>query len=224
MSSKIKILVVDDHPLVCDGLAELIRQQPDFEICGVAANQTDALALLESAQPTVAIVDITLENGSGIELTKRIRDLHPGVRVLVLSMHDENLYAERALRAGARGYIMKSEVSRKIVLGIRAVLTGKIFISENIANRIAQKSYGGPDETPESESGVEDLSSRELEVFQLIGRGYGTRQIAETLGVGFKTVQTYSTRIKEKLQLRNATELMREAMLWHERQTPKQAG
>jgi DNA-binding NarL/FixJ family response regulator len=219
MPPKIKILLVDDHPLVREGLVNLISQQPDLEICGEAANEPQALELIGTARPDVAIVDITLENGSGIELIKSIKAIHPAVKTLVLSMHDESLYAERALRAGARGYIMKREAARKIIDGIRAVLAGQLYVSEKIAAMMAEKFVDGRPSADVSPIG--QLSNRELEVFQLLGRGYSTRQIAEHLHIGFKTVQAFSARIKEKLKLANATELLREAMRWHESQPPK---
>jgi DNA-binding NarL/FixJ family response regulator len=219
MPQKIKILLVDDHPLVREGLVNLIQQQADMEICGEAANEPRALELIGTVQPDVAIVDITLENGSGIELVKSIKAIFPAVKSLVLSMHDEALYAERALRAGARGYIMKREAAKKIIEGIRSVLAGQIYVSEKISAAMAEKFVEG--RTAASASPVEQLSNRELEVFQLLGLGHNTRQIADHLHVGFKTVQAYNARIKEKLKLANATELLREAMRWQEKQTPK---
>jgi len=219
MPDKIKILLVDDHPLVREGLGNLIRQQPDFEICGEAGTEPEALELVRTVQPAVAIVDISLETGSGIELIKGIKALYPDVTVLVLSMHDESLYAERALRAGARGYIMKREAATKIIQGIRSVLAGQLYVSDKIIAAMSEKYVaGGP---AAGASPVEQLSNRELEVFQLLGLGHNTRQIAEHLHVGFKTVQAYCARIKEKLQLANANELLREAVRWHESQQSK---
>jgi DNA-binding NarL/FixJ family response regulator len=219
MSQTIKILLVDDHPLVREGLANLIRQQPDLEVCGEAGNEPEALELVRTVQPDVAIVDISLENGSGIELIKGIKALQPAVTVLVLSMHDESLYAERALRAGARGYIMKREAAKKIIQGIRSVLAGQLYVSNTIAAMMNEKFVQG--RTATTVSPVEQLSNRELEVFQLLGLGHNTRQIADHLHVGFKTVQAYCARIKEKLQLANINELLREAVRWHENQQPK---
>jgi DNA-binding NarL/FixJ family response regulator len=216
MPPKIKILLVDDHPLVREGLANLISQQSDFEICGEAGNEPQALQLIETVRPDVTIVDITLENGSGIELIKSIKAIYPAVKTLVLSMHDESLYAERALRAGARGYIMKREVAKKIIDGIRSVLAGQLYVSEKIAAKMTEKFVEGG--TAATTSPIEQLSNRELEVFQLLGHGHSTRQIADHLHVGFKTVQAYNARIKEKLNLDNATELLRAAMHWHESQ------
>ena len=195
MTQKIKILLVDDHPLVREGVANLINQQPDLAVCGEAASEPQALALVGLVQPEVVIVDISLENGSGIELIKSIKAVHPTVVMLALSMHDESLYAERALRAGARGYLMKREAAKKVIQGIRAVLAGQLFVSEKIAALMAEKYVGGQTSAPASP--VEQLSDRELEVFQLLGRGQSTRQIADHLHVGFKTVQAYCARIKE---------------------------
>ena len=214
MEQKIKILLVDDHPLVREGLVNLIRQHADLEICGEAANEPKALELIGSLQPDVAIVDISLENGSGIELVKNVKTIYPKVKTLVLSMHDEKLYAERALRAGARGYIMKREAAKKVIQGIRAVHEGQVYIGEKISAMIADKFAEG--RNFDSVSPVEQLSNRELEVFELLGHGQSTRQIADHLHVGFKTVQAYCARIKEKLNLTNATELLREAIRWYE--------
>jgi DNA-binding NarL/FixJ family response regulator len=211
----IKILLVDDHPLVREGLANLIHQHPDLQVCGEAAGEPEALQLVGSVQPDVAVVDLSLENGSGLELIKSIKAKHPTVAMLALSMHEESLYAERAIRAGARGYLMKREAAKKVIQGIRAVLVGQLFVSEKIAALMAERFVDG---RAIPSSPVEQLSNRELEVFQLLGCGQSTRQIADHLHVGFKTVQAYCARIKEKLGLANATELLRAAMQWHENQ------
>ena len=218
MPPKIKILLVDDHPLVREGLANLIHQQPDLEVCGEAASQPQALQLISDAKPDIAVVDISLENGSGLELIKSIKAMHSSVAMLALSMHDESLYAERALRAGARGYLMKREAAKKVIQGIRAVLAGQLFVSEKISSLMAERFVEGRTAVT---SPVEQLSDRELEVFQLLGRGHSTRQIADHLNVGFKTVQAYCARIKDKLQLANATELLRAAMQWNADQPEK---
>ena len=219
MSQKIKILLVDDHPLVREGLANLISQQADLQICGEADNEPQALEIIRTVQPHIAIVDISLESGSGIELIKSIKVMFPAVTVLVLSMHDESLYAERALRAGARGYVMKREAAKKVIQAIRCVLAGQLYVSDKIAALMAEKFVEGRPAT--TASPIEQLSNRELEVFQLLGLGHSTRQIADHLHVGFKTVQAYCARIKEKLKLANATELLREAIRWHESQQAK---
>jgi DNA-binding NarL/FixJ family response regulator len=219
MSQKIKVLLVDDHPLVREGLVNLISQQADLQICGEASSEPQALELIRTVQPHVAIVDISLESGSGIELIKSIKALFPAVMVLVLSMHDESLYAERALRAGARGYVMKREAAKKVIEAIRCVLAGQLYVSDKIAALMAEKFVEGRQAT--TASPIEQLSNRELEVFQLLGLGHNTRQIADHLHVGFKTVQAYCARIKQKLKLANATELLREAIRWQESQQAK---
>lgn len=213
MTQKIKVLLVDDHPLVREGLVNLINQQPDLEVCGEAGSEPQALELIGATKPDIAVVDISLENGSGIGLIKSVKAGHPEVKMLVLSMHDESLYAERALHAGARGYIMKREAAKKVIQGIHAVRAGQLYVSEKIAARLAEKFVEG---RAAALSPVEQLSNRELEVFELLGHGQSTRQIADHLHVGFKTVQAYCARIKEKLKLANATELLREAIRWHE--------
>ncbi|MDB6017872.1 MAG: Two component transcriptional regulator, LuxR family [Pedosphaera sp.] len=216
MPQKAKILLIDDHPLVREWLANLINQQPDLQVCGEVGTAAEALELIGAAEPQIAVVDISLEGGSGIELIKNIRALYPGVVPIVLSMHDELLYAERALRAGARGYIMKREATKKILQAIRCVLNGKLYISDNVNAMMAEKFVEG--RSAATDSPVAQLSDRELEVFQLLGRGYNTRRIAEDLHVSFKTVQAYCARIKEKLNVTNATELLREAIRWHDSQ------
>lgn len=213
---KAKIFLVDDHPLVREWLTNLIHQQPDLVVCGEAETPAQALEAIALKKPNVAIVDISLKGGSGIELIKNIRTLRPPIAVIVLSMHDENLYAERALRAGARGYIMKRETAKKVIAAIRQVLDGKLYLSERLTALFAEKFVG--EDLSTTGPSVDQLSDRELEVFQLLGQGYETRQIAETLHVSIKTVQAFCARIKEKLKLNNATELLREAVRWHENQ------
>ena len=205
---------MDDHPLVREGLTTLIHRQPDLSVCGESEDAPHALQGISAAKPDLAIVDISLKDSSGIELIKNIKRLHPGIAVIVLSMHEERLYAERAMRAGARGYIMKRETAKTVVSVIRHVLAGNIYLSEKLTEVFAKAFLNG--NLPSDDSPVEQLSDRELEVFQLLGQGYETRQIAETLKIGMKTVQGYCARIKEKLKLANAAELLREAVRWHE--------
>jgi len=209
LGSKKTIFLVDDHPLVREWLTNLINQQADLAVCGEAETRPQAMQAILRLKPDVAIVDISLKDSSGIELIKDLKQTMPGTAVLVLSMHEESHYAERALRAGARGYIVKRETTRKVIAAIRQVLTGGIYFSDAVATALAGK--GVPKQSP-----VEQLSDRELEVFELLGQGRGTRQIAETLKVSVKTVQAYCARIKEKLNLSSATELLREAVRWHE--------
>jgi DNA-binding NarL/FixJ family response regulator len=210
---KIKIFLVDDHPLVREWLTNLLNQQPDFSVCGETGSAPEALRLLEPARPDIVIVDISLASGSGLELIKSIRGLDAGKAILVLSMHDELLYAERALRAGARGYVMKSEATQKVIQAVRAVLAGQVYVSAKVGALMAEKLVGA-----RTNGSIEQLSDRELEVFRLLGQGLSTRQISEHLHIGFKTVQGYTARIKEKLNLTNINELMREAIRWHESQ------
>lgn len=214
---KTKIILVDDHPLVREWLTNLIHQQPDLQVCGGAETAPEALQQIEKLKPDVAIVDISLKDGSGIELIKNIKAVDPRVEIVVLSMHDERLYAERALRAGARAYVMKRESTGNIIAAVRRVLAGQLFVSDRMSAIFAQKFVGG--KSPTDTSPIDQLSDRELEVFQMLGEGIETRRIAESLNVSMKTVQVYCARIKEKLNLANATELLREAVRWHENQT-----
>jgi DNA-binding NarL/FixJ family response regulator len=214
-NQKKRIFLVDDHPLVREWLTNLIQQQPDLVVCGESEDAPNALREISAARPDVVIVDISLKLGSGIELIKNLKASHPGIAVIVLSMHDERLYAERALRAGARGYIMKCETAKKVIAAILRVLSGNIYISESLTELFAGKFLDG--RLLMGGSPVEQLSDRELEVFQLLGKGYETRQIAEILKVGMKSVQGYCARIKEKLKLTNAAELLREAVRWQEK-------
>jgi DNA-binding NarL/FixJ family response regulator len=214
-AERTRVFVVDDHPLVREWLASLINHQGDLVVCGEAGSAGAALSELTTAQPDVVIVDLTLDGRSGIELIKDIRQSHPRAAILVLSMHDEDLYAERALRAGARGYIMKSEATKNVILAIRTVQEGRVYLSERLASALAQKLVTGLPAGPESP--VSRLSDRELEVYRLLGEGRATRQIAERLHLSAKTVQAYCARIKEKLGLRTGTELLREAMRWVEK-------
>jgi DNA-binding NarL/FixJ family response regulator len=216
MMQKSKVLLVDDHPMVREWLATLINQQADLEVCGEAESAPKAMQIIGTAKPDIAIVDISMEGGSGLELIKNVKAIHPHVQMIVLSMHDEGQYAERALRAGARGYIMKREATKGVLLAIRCVLGGKLYLSDKMTLQMAERFVDG--RPKEETSIVEKLSDRELEVFQLLGRGYTTRQIADELHVSFKTVQSFCARIKEKLNFVNAAELMREAMRWHDRQ------
>jgi len=208
---KTRVFIVDDHPLVRESLAGLIDQQPDLSVCGEADRSSAALAAIGSAQPDVTIVDLSLADGSGLDLIRDLRQQYPRVAVLVLSMHDESLYAERALRAGARGYLMKRAASRDVVVAIRRVREGRIAVSPELAEALAAKLVSGP---PEGTDPVSTLSDRELDVFRLVGQGRETRQIADALHLSAKTVQTYCARIKDKLGLNTANELLREAVRW----------
>ncbi|HXW91559.1 MAG TPA: response regulator transcription factor [Terriglobales bacterium] len=210
---KKRVLVVDDHPIVRQGLALLINREPDLLVCGEAEEATGALEALAAAKPDLLIVDISLNGPDGIDLLKQIRTTHPTLPVLILSMYDESIYAERALRAGASGYIMKQEATEKVLVALRRILNGEIYVSERISNQILKQYITGSRMVRNSSIG--DLSDRELEVFRLIGEGHGTRQIAEELHLSIKTVESYQAHIKEKLSLRNARELMQRAFQWH---------
>jgi DNA-binding NarL/FixJ family response regulator len=213
---------VDDHPLVREWLATLINQQSDLMVCGEADSAAEALAFIGTTKPHVAIVDISMDGGSGIELIKTIKAIcpvMPEVAIIVLTMHDESLYCERALRAGARGYIMKREATKNVLQAIRSVLKGEMFVSERMAITMAERFVEGKPAV--TTSPLELLSNRELEVFHLLGRGLGTKQIAEEMNISFKTAQAFRARIKEKLKLSSATELLRAATRWHDCQTVK---
>ncbi len=217
--NKKKVFLVDDHPLVREWLTNLINQQSDLAVCGESENGPEALQAIATCRPDVAIVDISLKDSSGIELIKDLKESRPDVAVLVLSMHDEAHYAERALRAGAKGYVMKKETTRKVIEAIRRVLEGKLYISEKVADMLTGRIVGA--KRPENLPVIEQLSDREFQVFEMLGQGQGTRQIAETLCVSVKTVQAYCARMKEKMNLNSATELLREAIRWNETRFPR---
>lgn len=217
--AKRSIFLVDDHPLVREWLTNLINQQADLAVCGEAASAAEAMQRVPSAKAHVAVVDISLKDSSGIDLIGNLRRVCPELLILVLSMHEESLYAERALRAGAKGYIMKREATKRIVDGIRRVLEGKFCLSDAVADAITTQFVHG--KMPSDRSPADELSDRELAVFTMMGKGLGTRQIAELLRISMKTVQAYCGRIKEKLNLGSATELLREAVRHHESQNPK---
>ncbi len=210
---KKRILVVDDHPIVRQGLALLINREPDMVVCGEAEEAMGALHVLASARPDVLIVDISLNGPDGLDLLKNVRANHPALPVLILSMHDESIYAERALRAGANGYIMKQEATERVLVAVRRILGGEIYVSDRIANRMLRHYIAGSGTV--RNSSIADLSDRELEVFRLIGEGHGTRQIAEELHLSIKTVESYQAHIKEKLSLRSSRELMQHAVQWN---------
>ncbi len=210
------ILIVDDHPMMRDGLAALITAQPDLAVCAQAADAREAMQAIESLRPDLVLMDISLPGKSGLEAIKDIQSLAPGLATLVLSMHDESLYAERVLRAGARGYVMKQEGGKRIMDGIRAVLEGKVFVSEKMSARIMNAFTGR--RAAEATSSVESLSDREFEVFQLIGRGRSTKEIADQLHLSVKTVEVHRVNIKAKLQLTTSPELVHYAVRWVESQ------
>jgi DNA-binding NarL/FixJ family response regulator len=213
--SRKRIFLVDDHPLVREWLGHLINRQTDLTLCGEAGDASEAMREIRRRAPDAVVVDISLGGSSGIELVTEIKLAFPKIAVLVLSMHEDSTYVERALRAGALGYVAKRETTAKIVAAIRQVLRGQYFLSGPLALAITRKYVERPARA--GLSPAERLSNRELEVFEMLGRGFETRRVAEELHISMKTVQAYCARIKEKLQLNSATELLREAILWDQR-------
>ena len=214
-----RILLVDDHPLVRERLAEIINREIDLMVCGEAEDRHEALVAVPAKHPQLVIIDLTLKNSDGLELIKDIRSRWPKLRMLVVSMHDESLYAERAIRAGALGYITKQEATRKILIAVRRVLEGTIYLNEKMASHIISRltsHAGAVAATPD-----ELLSDRELQVFDLTGRGQNTVEIAARLRVAVKTIETYRSRVREKLKLKNSSELLQSAISWtHQHGTP----
>jgi len=213
-----RLLIVDDHPMMRTGLAQLIGNEPDLKVVGEADDARQALALVEKNNFDLALLDISLPDKNGLELIKDLRAVRPGLMILVVSMHDEMIYAERVLRAGGRGYIMKQEGGEKFLRAIRQVLSGQIYVSEKMSSRILEIFSGRPTEAVGSP--VQKLSDREFEVFQLIGQGIGTRDIAEQLHLSVKTVEVHRANIKKKLSLKTAPDLVRQAVRWFDSQNP----
>ncbi len=210
--AKIRVLLVDDHPVLRKGLTQMINQEPDLVVCGEAEDAAKAFEAVSTLSPDVAVVDISLKHGNGIELIKNVKARYPELAILVLSMHDEALYAERALRAGSLGYIMKEEAIEQVLIAIRRVLAGEIFLSERMKSRMLQQLATGRGKTVVSP--IEQLTDRELQVFRLIGEGRSTRQIAAELHLSVRTVEAYREYIKDKLCLKNSTELVQHAFHW----------
>lgn len=209
-----QILIVDDHPIIRDGMTLLLNLQEDLHVCCSAASAEEALAAMD-CQPDLAIVDISLQTDSGLELVKTLRHRHPDLRILVLSMHDESLFAERALRSGANGYLMKLEATEHVVSAIREVLAGNIYMSAAMHEKLA-RAFAVPSKKPEGP--IASLSEREFEVLHLIGLGFSTRDIAQKLSRSVKTIEAHQANIKEKLNIRNGKELTRFAIQWIESQ------
>ena len=209
---KSRVFIVDDHPLVREGLTNLINGQNDLIVCGEAKDSAQAIDGIPKAQPDVALIDISLTNESGLELLKNLGRQFPQVALIVLSMHDEALYAERALRAGARGYVMKHETSKSVLASIRRVLEGGVYLSERIVSRMALRSTSSRGAV--ASSPLERLSDRELEIFRLLGQGRTPSEIAGDLNLSLKTVQAYCARAKEKFGVTSLTELLRAAIRW----------
>jgi DNA-binding NarL/FixJ family response regulator len=219
---KSKVLLIDDHPIVRQGLVQLIDEETDMVVCGEASSAREALEVAEKTQPDVAIVDISLEDRSGVELIKDFRVRLPRMLCLALSMYDESMYAVRVLRAGGRGYIMKQEVTKKVITAIRRVLAGQVYVSEAMASRLVGQLVLGKSDADGSP--MADLSDRELEVLTMIGRGLGTREVAERLFISVKTVEAHKERLKEKLKLNSSTELVRFAVQFTLDQGTPEAG
>ncbi|HEY1789018.1 MAG TPA: response regulator transcription factor [Verrucomicrobiae bacterium] len=211
-SDKSRIFLVDDHTMFREGLRQLIDREPDLTVCGDAAEAESALQEIRKLKPDLVVVDITLGGTSGIDLIKAIKNEQEDFPVLVVSMHDESLYAERALRAGAMGYVMKQEPAKTVKTAIRKVLGGDMHLSEKMASSVITKFMHGSDDAQPAP--LEKLSDRELEVFQMLGMGKGVRQIAEEMNVTIPTVNSFRNRIKEKLQLKSSTEVMLHAIHW----------
>jgi DNA-binding NarL/FixJ family response regulator len=210
--NKTQVLIVDDHPVVRDGLTTIINHERDLNVCGEADDAHEALKAITELKPEVVVVDISLKNSDGIELTKNIKAGYPKLSVIVLSIHDESVYAERALLAGAKAYLMKDAASENIVRAIRTVLSGEIYVSNTISKKFLHKIAG--DKTSTFKTPIENLSDREFEIFRLIGEGFKASQIAMQLHLSTKTIETYRSRIKEKLNLPNAAELLQYSIKW----------
>src|SRR5271167_431467 len=215
-AKKFRVLLVDDHPIVRQGLALLIDREADLSVCGEAEGAHSAYHAIETLRPDIVVLDISLSGPDGLDVLKEIRMKTGSLPVLILSMHDESIYAERAMRAGANGYIMKQEATEKVLVAIRRILQGEVYVSDRIANSMLRHYVRGAN--PSEHSSIADLTDRELEVFRLIGEGHGTRQIAEALHLSVKTVESYQAHIKEKLSLRSARELVQHAVRWNVRE------
>ncbi len=215
--NKKKVLIVDDHPIVREGLADLINKEEDIVVCDWAGNIPQTIKAIKDLKPDVVTVDISLGDISGLELIKQIKTNFPGLPILALSMHQESFYAERAIRAGAKGYITKQEATKKVIMAIREVLTGKLYLSEKMKEQLIYSLVGG-NNSDVLTSPADCLTDREMEVFILLGQGRQTRQIAEQLCLSVKTIETYRSRIKDKLHLKSGSELLRCAFQWVNRQ------
>jgi DNA-binding NarL/FixJ family response regulator len=208
---KRRVLLVDDHPMIVERLTQLIDRESDLTVCGSTPSRREAIAFLERDLPDLVIADISLKESHGLELIKDIKALYPNLPILVLSMYDESLYAERSLRAGARGYITKQEATTKVLIAIRQILSGDVYMGERTVARMLSRCASGGSF---SASPIESLADRELEVFQMLGGGKGTREIAQELNLSIKTVESYRARIKEKLNFQTAYQLIQYASQW----------
>lgn len=220
MQNKVRFIVVDDHPIFRKGMIDLVQTNPRYQVVAEAGSMDEALSVLATTEVDVALVDISLQGQNGLELVKTIKSLYPSVQSLMISIYNESVYAQRALKAHARGYVMKQEAASVMLDAIRTVIEGKIYLSPSMQNRLLEQMSGGRGSV--DQSGVDSLSDRELEVFNHIGRGYGASEIAEFLNLSVKTVNVYRDHIKEKLGIETAAELRRFAVQWvhtHEDQT-----
>jgi DNA-binding NarL/FixJ family response regulator len=209
-----RLLLIDDHPIMRYGLAQLVAEESGLEICGQAGSAKEGLTAVERLNPDLAVIDLTLPDRNGLELLKDIRALHPGLHCLVLSMHDESLYAERVLRAGARGYLMKEVAAEQFIHAVQKVLSGGIYVSEAMASKMLELAIGNRSRA--TTTGMEQLTDRELEVLELIGTGRATKIIAEQMGISTRTVEAHRAHIKDKLGLTDGAELVRYAVQWVE--------
>lgn len=212
--AKYRVFLVDDHPIVRHGLTQLINREPDLMVCGESEDGSKALTAISIAKPDVVVVDLTLKRSSGFSLIKNLNALDPQLFILVLTIHEESLYAERCLRAGAKGYLMKEAAMEYVLLAIRRILSGQVYLSEEMQSKLFRAS--GKRSENVITSPLERLSDRELEVFRLLGQGIGTRQIAKLLRLSISTVESHRARIKEKLDVKNGTELLQHAVKWVE--------
>ncbi len=219
---KSRVIIVDDHPIFRMGMAELLNQEEDFIVCGLAEDIGSARKVIQEQRPELAIVDITLAGDNGLDLVKELTTRKERLLILVLSMHDEQVWAERAIRAGARGYIMKKEASENVISALRNIRAGKIHVSARIMERLLDRMQLNPD-APNRRT-VDLLTDRELEVFRLLGAGLSTREIAEQMNLGIKTIGTYRDRVKQKLGIKSAAELIRRAVLWTEQEFSSSVG
>jgi DNA-binding NarL/FixJ family response regulator len=218
MAVKTKILIVDDHPMMREGLVQLIAREKDLGVCGEAEDAHQAIEAISKLRPDLILADITMPNKSGLEMIKDIQIQDPDLKILVISMHDESLYTERVLRAGARGYIMKQEGGKKIMEAIRHVLSGQIYVSPKMSSKLLEFFSGKA--KCNNASPLEKLTDREFEVFQLIGKGLSTKEIAQKLHLSVKTVEVHRNNAKQKLELKSAAELLRYSVRWTESQNP----
>jgi DNA-binding NarL/FixJ family response regulator len=211
-AKKRQVFLVDDHAIVRQGLTQLVNREADLAVCGEAGEARTALRVILGARPDIVVLDISLDGPDGLELLKNLREHAPELPVLVLSMHDESVYAERALRAGANGYIMKHEAAEKVLLAMRRILNREVYVSDRVSDKMLRQYIGRTEDLKHSP--IEDLTDRELEVFRMIGEGHGTRQIAEKLHLSVKTVESYQAHIKDKMSFRSARQLVQHAIQW----------